>query len=58
MPLAWVWAWALQLQHFGAEFLMGQIGRMSVTEILEASGIRHDKTDMEQGSGQNISHTK
>jgi hypothetical protein len=26
--LAWVWAWALQLQKFGAEFLVGQIGSM------------------------------
>ena len=32
-PLTWVWAWALL--HFWAEFLMGQIGRINVTEILE-----------------------
>ena len=35
MLLAWVWPWALQLQHFGAEFLVGQIGRINITEILE-----------------------
>ena len=34
MPLASVWAWALQLQHFWAEFLVGQIGRINVSEIL------------------------
>ena len=53
MPLAWVWAWALQLQHFWAEFLVGQIGGINVTKILEASGMRHDKKDTEQGAGQN-----
>ena len=51
MPLAWVWAWALQRQYF--EFLVGQIGWNNVTEILEASRIRHDKKNMEQGTGQN-----
>ena len=37
MPLAWVWARALQLQHFGVEFLVGQIGRIKVNEILEVN---------------------
>ena len=57
MPRAWVWACALQLQHVWAEFPVGQIGGFSATETLEASGIRHDKKDMEQGAGQNnITH--
>ena len=41
MRLAWVWAWALHLQHLGAEFLVGQSGRINVIEML---GVQQDQT--------------
>ena len=41
MPLAWVWAWDVQLQHFGAEFPVGHVGRTNGTETL---AVKRDET--------------